>query len=74
MKKLPYMFFRRNILFILLFVGLWFFAAGIYPFPYFLAIGKHIDPVIMQPILIATVLMIIPFLFLTIAWKKRPPR
>jgi len=28
---------------------------------------------IMQPILIATTLMAIPFVFLMVAWKKKPP-
>jgi hypothetical protein len=73
MKKPPYKFLKRNWPFILLFIVLWFFTAGVYPFPYFLAIGKSLDPVIMQPILIATGLMAIPFTFLLIAWKKKPP-
>jgi hypothetical protein len=73
MKKTPYKFLRRNYPFILLFVVFWFFTAGVYPFPYFLAIGKSLDPAIMQPILIATGLMAIPFTFLLVAWKKRPP-
>ena len=72
MKRPPYKFLKRNFPFIMLFVALWFFTSGIYPFPYFLAIGKSLDPVIMEPILIATGLMIIPFTFLVIAWKKRP--
>ena len=73
MKKPPYKFLRRNFPFILLFVAFWFFTAGVYPFPYFIAIGKSLDPAIMQPILIASGLMAIPFTFLLIAWKKRPP-
>lgn len=50
-------FLRRNFLFIMLFVAFWFFTAGVYPFPYFFAIGKSLDPVIMEPILIATGVM-----------------
>jgi hypothetical protein len=73
MKKPPYKFLKRNLPFILLFVVFWFFTAGVYPFPYFLAIGKSLDPAVMEPILIATGLMAIPFTFLLIAWKKRPP-
>jgi hypothetical protein len=56
-----------------LFVAFWFFTVGVYPFPYFLAIGKSLDPVIMEPILIATGVMATPFTFLVMAWKKRPP-
>ena len=72
-RKPPYKFLRRNLLFIMLFVAFWFFTAGVYPFPYFVAIGKSLDPAIMEPILIATGVMAIPFIFLVIAWKKRPP-
>jgi len=32
-----------------------------------------LDPAIMEPILIATGVMAIPFTFLIIAWKTRPP-
>ncbi len=72
LKKPASRFIRRNLLFILLFVGFWFFTAGVYPFPYFMAIGKALNPSIMEPILIATGVMAIPFTFLIIAWKKRP--
>jgi hypothetical protein len=41
----------------MLFVAFWFFTAGVYPFPYFFAIGKSLDPAIMEPILIATGVM-----------------
>ncbi|MDQ6666968.1 MAG: hypothetical protein M3Y53_01940 [Thermoproteota archaeon] len=63
----------RNFLSIILFVAFWFFTAGLYPFTYLFAIGKSLDPVIMEPILIATEVMAIPFTFLVIGSKKRPP-
>ena len=72
-REPPYKFFRRNFLFIMLFVACWFFTAGVYPFPYFVTIGKSSDPAIMEPILIATGVMAIPFTFIVITWKKRPP-
>lgn len=72
-RKPPYKFLKRNLPFILLFAALWFFTSGFYPFPFYLAVGKHIDMTIMQPILIATTLMAIPFVFLMVAWKKKPP-
>ncbi|PWU80574.1 MAG: hypothetical protein DLM72_11505 [Candidatus Nitrosopolaris wilkensis] len=67
MRKPASKFLRRNFLFIMLFVAFWFFTAGVYPFPYFLATGKSLDPVIMEAILIATGVMAIPFTFLVIA-------
>jgi hypothetical protein len=48
----------------MLFVAFWFFTAGVYPFPYFFAIGKSLDPAIMEPILIA-----IPFSFLILSYR-----
>jgi hypothetical protein len=51
---------------------MWFFVSGIYPFPYFYAVGVPVDAGIMQPILIATAIMMIPFVFIMYAWRKRP--
>lgn len=51
MRKPASKFLSRNLLFIMLFVAFWFFTAGVYPFPYFFAIGKSLDPAIMEPIL-----------------------
>lgn len=62
MRKPPYKFLRRNFPFIMLFV--------VYPFPHFVVIGKSLDPAVMDPILIATRVMAIPFTFLVIAWKN----
>lgn len=73
MKKLPSNFLKSNIQYILLFVALWFFVAGVYPFPYLLAIGVPLDLTIMKPVLIATAVLMIPFIFMLFAWKKRPP-
>ena len=72
-KRLPSIFLKSNIRYIVLFVAIWFFVSGLYPFPYLLAIGVPIDFRIMQPVLIATGLMMIPFVFMMFAWKKRPP-
>ena len=72
-KKPPSNFLKSNIRYILLFVALWFFVSGLYPFPYLLAIGVPLDFRIMQPVLIATGIMMIPFVFMMFAWKKRPP-
>ena len=66
-------FLRRNIPFILMMVAIWFFVSGLYPFPYFYAVGMPVDEAIMQPVLIATAIFMIPFIFIMIAWRKRPP-
>ena len=71
-KKTHSGFLKRNIPFIMLFIALWFFVSGLYPFPYLIAIGKPVDFTIMQPVLIATGIMMIPFVFLMFAWRKRP--
>jgi hypothetical protein len=54
-------------------IAIWFFVSGFYPFPYFYAVGIPVEAAIMQPILIATAIMMIPFIFIMIAWRKRPP-
>ncbi|HZE79201.1 MAG TPA: hypothetical protein VE089_11705 [Nitrososphaeraceae archaeon] len=72
MKKTRSGFLRRNIPFIMLFIALWFFVSGLYPFPYLMAIGKPVDFIIMQPVLIATGIMMVPFVFMMFAWRKRP--
>ncbi|MGE5781967.1 MAG: hypothetical protein ACM31J_03825 [Nitrososphaerales archaeon] len=72
-KKRPSGFLRRNIPFILMMVAVWFFVSGLYPFPYFYAVGMPVDDAIMQPVLIATAIFMIPFIFIMIAWRKRPP-
>jgi hypothetical protein len=54
-------------------VAVWFFVSGLYPFPYFYAVGIPVDMVIMQPVLIATAILLIPFVFMMFAWRKHPP-
>ena len=73
LKKLPTNFLKSNVRYILLFVAVWFFVSGLYPFPYLIAIGVPVDFRIMQPVLITTGVMMIPFVFILFAWKKRPP-
>ena len=53
-------------------VAMWFFVSGLYPFPYFYAVGIPVDIVIMQPVLIATAILLIPFIFMIFAWRKSP--
>jgi hypothetical protein len=67
-------FFKKNLPYIALIVASWFFVSGLYPFPYFMAIGIPVDMAIVQPVLIATTVMTIPFIFMLFAWKKRSER
>jgi len=67
-------FFKKNLPYIALIIALWFFVSGLYPFPYFMAIGIPVDMAIVQPVLIATTVMTIPFIFMLFAWKKRSER
>lgn len=65
---------RRNKMVFGVLGGYWLFA--IFPVP-FLDLGGYPEEVflfsILQPVLIATALMTIPFVFMMIAWQKRSP-
>jgi hypothetical protein len=67
----PRGFLKRNAKFILLFVAFWFFVSGLYPFPFMMALGQSVDFRVIQPVLIATGIMLVPFIFLMFAWNKR---
>jgi hypothetical protein len=70
-KAVPSSFLKRNAKFILLFIAFWFFVSGLYPFPYMMALGQSVDFRVIQPVLIATGIMLIPFIFLMFAWNRR---
>ncbi len=57
----------------MLFIAMWFFVAGFYPFPYLIAIGKPVDFRIMQPVLIATGAMMYSFYLYDVCMEKHPP-
>ncbi len=64
---------RRNKMVFGILGGYWLFA--VFPFP-FLNLSGYSEEVlasIMQPVLIATAIMTIPFVFMMIAWQKRSP-
>ena len=63
---------KRNGPLIIMLVAVWFFVSGLYPFPYFYAVGIPVDPVLMQPVLIATAILLIPFICMMFAWRKQP--
>ena len=71
-NKKPSGFLKRNGPLILMIIAVWFFVSGLYPFPYFYAVGIPVDPVLMQPVLIATAILLIPFIFMMFAWRKQP--
>lgn len=73
-QKVRQSFLKQNLHFIALFISLWFFVAGLYPFPYFIAAGIPVDMSQLQPVFIATTVMTIPFIFMFFAWKKRQDR
>ncbi len=65
-------FVRQNMI-LVVFLGLiWIFV--VYPFPFLSSLGYEIDISVMQPVLIATLVIVIPFIFMFKAWQKRPPR
>lgn len=70
-KVVPPSFLKRNAKFILLFIAFWVFVSGLYPFPYMMALGQPVDFRVIQPVLIATGIMLIPFVFLMFAWNRR---
>jgi hypothetical protein len=72
-KSIPTLQFVRRNLILFIFLGtIWIYT--VYPFPFLYALGFNVDMTVMQPILIATVVLAIPFLFMLRAWQKKPPR
>ena len=64
---------RRNKMVFGILGGYWLFA--IFPLPFLNLSGYPEDVLasILQPVLIATALMTIPFVFMMIAWQKKSP-
>jgi len=63
---------KRNAFIIGVLFGFWIFT--IFPIPFLQLAGVEVDATVFQPVLIATALMIIPFVFMFIAWQRRAPR
>lgn len=63
---------RRNGFIIGIVFGFWVFA--IFPLPFLHLAGVDVDPSAFQPVLIATAILVIPFIFMFVAWQKRAPR
>ena len=63
---------KRNYYLIAIIVAFWIFT--VFPLPFLHLAGLEIDPSAFQPVLIATAVMTIPFVFMFIAWQKKAPR
>ncbi len=63
---------KRNLFIIGILVGFWIFT--IFPIPFLQIAGIEVHPSAFQPVLIATALMAIPFVFMFFAWQRRAPR
>ena len=63
---------KRNYYLIAIIVAFWLFT--VFPLPFLQMAGLEINPSAFQPVLIATAVMTIPFVFMFLAWKKRAPR
>lgn len=60
---------KRNKIIIAILFGFWIFT--VYPIPFLQMLGYNIPATAFQPVLITTAIMIIPFIFMFIAWQKR---
>ncbi|MEM3160498.1 MAG: hypothetical protein QXJ74_06915 [Nitrososphaera sp.] len=64
---------RRNKMVFGILGGYWLFAIFPLPFLNFSGYPPEVMASILQPVLIATALMTIPFVFMMIAWQKKSP-
>jgi hypothetical protein len=60
---------RRNKIIIAILLGFWIFT--VYPIPFLQMLGYNIPATAFQPVLITTAIMVIPFVFMFIAWQRR---
>jgi hypothetical protein len=63
---------RRNYYIIGILFAFWIFT--IFPIPFLHLAGLEVDAAAFQPVLIATAVMTIPFVFMFMAWQRRAPR
>lgn len=63
---------KRNYYILLILVAFWLFT--VFPLPFLQMAGLEINPSAFQPVLIATAVMTVPFVFMFLAWQKRAPR
>lgn len=63
---------RRNYYLFAIIISYWLFT--VFPIPFMQLFGLEINSTAFQPVLIATAVMTIPFVFMFIAWQRRAPR
>ena len=63
---------KRNYYLIGIIVAFWLFT--VFPLPFLQMAGLEINPTSFQPVLIATAVMTVPFVFMFLAWQKRAPK
>jgi hypothetical protein len=63
---------RRNYHLIAIIIAFWLFT--VFPIPFMQLAGLDINPTAFQPVLIATAVMTIPFVFMFLVWQRRAPR
>jgi hypothetical protein len=63
---------KRNYYLMAIIIAFWLFT--VFPLPFLQLAGIDINPSAFQPVLIATAIMTIPFVFMFLAWQKRAPR
>ena len=63
---------RRNYHLFGIIIAFWLFT--VFPLPFLQLAGIEIDPSAFQPVLIATAVMTIPFVFMFVAWQRKAPR
>jgi len=74
-KTVPWRrFIRQNRILIIFLSTIWVFTVYPWPFLYMFGLGFDLDMSVLQPILIATIVIAIPFIFMLRAWQMRPPR
>lgn len=71
-RRLPLgRFVRRNMILFIVLGLIWTYT--VYPWPFLHAFGLEFDMSVIQPILIVSIVLAIPFVFMMRAWQKRPP-
>lgn len=63
---------RRNFWILGILAAFWIFM--VFPVPFMHAFGYNPDISVFQPVIIATVVMTIPFVFMFFAWQRRAPK
>jgi hypothetical protein len=63
---------KRNKFVLGLLFGYWMFT--IFPLPFLQLAGYEASAVVIPPVLYATAILTIPFIFMLIAWQKRAPK